>query len=236
MTLSTMAPIPRGAAELFYLSAHDSEGNPQLTDRALGLSIASAVSGELVISEYLECSDDRALIRERGRTLLRSPLTSGPTIVRLLLERISGAPAVAPRDWITGIAQNAPLWIARRLQAACVVRAVTPSRLRFWDTAPRFVPYDLSGPHKLGAHIRFALQGHGSMTLQGVFLAGLPRMTQLHRTRIGDILRLDELIAEQIHALTTLAHPAHSARGNSLKVLLDHTDDLINTAVPAQPR
>lgn len=230
MTFRTQATAPRGAAEQFYLSAHDSKGNCQVAGRSLQLCAASAVLGELVVSEYLVFSDVQARVRERGRLLLRAPRLHGrPTVARALLERICRSPGVLPCDWITDIAPEAPLWIARRMQAAGVVTAVMPNRLTFWRAASRFAPRDRDAPHKLGSHLRLALWGRSPLTLQDVFLAGLLKASHLHRARIGDIAQLDDLIARWARVLTTSADPQHSLRNNSLGVLLAHTEHLINT-------
>ncbi|RDI35379.1 GPP34 family phosphoprotein [Lentzea flaviverrucosa] len=236
MTLSAKAPVPRGAAEQFYLSAHDDRGERQLNERALELGCATAVLGELVIEEYLQFSEEQALLRERGQMLLRSPLLNGqrPTIKRLLLGRVVGAPAVTPGSWITHIAPQAPLWIARRLLVAGVVTEITPHRLKFWDKKPRFVPNDPNEPHKLGDHLTLALQRRSVMTLQDLFLAGLLQATQMHHARITDIAGLDQRITDWINGLTTLVDPRRATRESSLRVLVSHTEHLINTALLAQ--
>ncbi|MFD9701235.1 GPP34 family phosphoprotein [Lentzea sp. NPDC059081] len=235
MTFVVRPALPRGAAEQFYLSAHDHRGIPQLTGRALEFGAATALLGELVIQEYLAFSDEQTLLRRRAAQVLRSPVAPNrPTVVYRLLQQIAGSPKHTPGDWITHFAPKAPLWIARRMLAANVVSAATPPWVKFWDTTTRYMPRDPNAPYKLGDHLVLALQNRSRLTLQDLFLAGLLRATALHHTRIADLPHADELIATKVRALDRPAHLQNARRDRSLRVLLSHTEHLINTAVLAQ--
>lgn len=226
---------PRKMSDQFYLCAHDLRGRPRLTPRALELGVATAVLGDFVVDDYLEVVDDRVRLRERGWKRLEYPRRhQRPTVVRWLLEQISGSPTTELRDWITHIAPLAPEWIALRLEADGLVRRAKPGKFVFWRTTPRYVPVDLNAPNHLGDHLWVALRGRSPLAVVDVFLAGLLQATQLHRTVITELPHLDGLIDRQVHALIESTNAEYRARDTSLSALLTHTRQLVATAVLAQ--
>lgn len=233
MASSMFAPPHLDAGDQLWLCAHDAKGRLRLTARAFEDAAASALLGEMVNDEYLKVVGDHVRLRKKGRQLLKAPRPPRFTVVRWLLEQISGSPNAVVSSWITDIAQYAPQWIANRLVKLDMVQVVQPSRLAFWRPA-RYAPVDLNGPHHLGDHLWMALQRRSALTVVDVFLAGLLQATQLHRTVVAGLPHLDGLISAELGALANSTDPEFSARDRSLSALVTHTRHLITTAALAQ--
>lgn len=235
MVSGLSAPSHRKMSDQFHLCAHDLRGHPRLTPRALELGMATALLGDLVVDGYLKVVDDRVQLRERGWNRLQCPrLNQQPTIVQWVLEKISGSPTTDLRGSITEIAPRAPQLIARHLEADGLVRRVQPPWFALWRTTPRYAPMDLNGPNHLGDHLWTALQGRSSLSVGDVFLAGLLKATQLHRTVITELPHLDDLIDHQVRALTEPTHSQTHALNASLSALILSTQRLVDQAALAQ--
>ncbi len=167
-----MATSQLPLADEVYLAAHDSaRGRCLLTPATLGLGLAAALLGELVLLRRLEVADHQL-------TVLDDRPTADPATSAVLEQLLRESHHRQVRDWISFLATGvAAELLERRLARAGLVRRVTKRGLL--GTRVRFVPTDPSLAAWPGTRIRIAATRGELLNLPDLVLTGLVLATGL---------------------------------------------------------
>ena len=155
-----------------YLAAHDNaKGRCMLSPATLGLGLASALLGELVLWRRLD-------IRENNLVVIDNRPTADPATSAVLENLLREGQHRAVRDWIaflaTGVATDL---IERRLARAGAVRRQEKRGLL--GTKVRFVPTEPGLAAWPGTRIRIAATRGELLDIPDLVLAGLVLATGL---------------------------------------------------------
>jgi Golgi phosphoprotein 3 (GPP34) len=150
-------------ADEFFLLAHDDvSGKPRLHPRVMGIGLASALLGELVMF---------GRVRIKGADLV---VVDGRPVDDELTDRVLVAIAGRrPRPvstWLAALADTAPADVAARLAADGVVHRVSS---RWPGRGDRWVPADMSTAAWPAARLRMLLTHDEAPPVPDVALAGL---------------------------------------------------------------
>jgi Golgi phosphoprotein 3 (GPP34) len=158
-------------ADEFFLTAHDEDGKALLTERVLGLGLAAAVLGELILPHRLTIQN--GLLRVVDRRPMDEPL--GAWVLAQLL-RDSGHANV--RDWMSYLAKTAQDTVGRRLVHHGHVRRLERQRL-LRGTVVRYQPVNIDQATWPRARLHHDLTGRAALPDHDVVLAGLILATGL---------------------------------------------------------
>jgi hypothetical protein len=157
----------------FWLIAHnDSTGRPRLNPLALGLGLAGALLGELVLSGNIAVLDGRVMVLDE-----RPPADAA---AHSILEQVLAEPQHGVRTWLSFLGHSADQTVTTRLLRVGLVEREQDRRL--FKTVVVHKPVDMSQAFWRAARLKDVLAGtRGQPTWQDVFLAGLIEATGLLR-------------------------------------------------------
>ena len=150
----------RIADEVYLLAHNDVTGKPYIQPRPLGLGLAGALLGELVLEGAITMAGDQITVASSRRP-------SRDQLAAHVLGLVTAEREAHPvRDWLTYLARTAPDDVARRLEAAGYL---APAGRR----GGRWVPVDRDSAFSPVLRVRAALDPARPLTVDGGVLAGL---------------------------------------------------------------
>jgi hypothetical protein len=158
-------------ADQFYFIAHDDRaGKRRLAQRALGVGLAAALLGELVITGHVDVHDTSVYIisREPPRDALSHRVLS------LLANQPHHRDV---RVWLAYLAEIAPDQVAERLVLVGALRQVSHRRLI--GTRTTYVPADQNRAAWQSIRLERLLCSYGMLHVSDAFLAALVSATGL---------------------------------------------------------
>jgi hypothetical protein len=188
-------------ADEFFLLAHDDvSGKPRLHPRVMGIGLASALLGELVMF---------GRVRIQGADLV--VVDSRPVDDELtgrVLAAIAGQRPRPVSTWLAALADTAPADVAARLAADGVVNRVSS---RWPGRGDRWVPADMSTAAWPAARLRMLLTHDEAPPVPDVALAGLALSCGLSSYLLWDTApevrdHLDRLLSDLGPVRDLLAH------------------------------
>ena len=167
-----MATIPLPLGDDLYLCAHDApRGRCLLTPATLGLGLAAALLGELVLWRRLD-------LRDNHMTVIDDRATGDPATTAVLGQLMRESHHRRLRDWISFLATGvATELVERRLARAGLIRREEKRGLL--GTKVRFVPTDDSVAGWPGTRIRIAATRGELLDSPDLVLTGLVLATGL---------------------------------------------------------
>jgi Golgi phosphoprotein 3 (GPP34) len=200
-------------ADEFFLTAHDAAGGALLSDRVLGLGLASAMLGELVFAGRVTV--ERGLLGVIDRRPLPEPL--GASVLYQLLSE-PGRHHV--RAWMSYLARTADDSVGRRLAHHGHVRRVQRQRL-LRPTVVTYQPINLALAASPPVRLQQRLTGRAPVPDYDVVLAGLILATGLDQTVLQTLNQttrrhLIGLIGRLSPALRELLANAEAAVGEAV--------------------
>jgi hypothetical protein len=202
-------------ADEFFLTAHDEDGKALLSERVLGVGLAAAVLGELVLPHRLTIQSGS--LRVVDRRPLDEPL--GAWVLAHLL-RDAGRGSV--RDWLSYLAKTAQDTVGRRLVHHGHVRRLERQRL-LRGRVVRYQPANINLATWPRTRLYHDLAGSGALPDHDLVLAGLILATGLDQ-HVG--WNLDHNARQHLTYLTRHLSPA-------LRELLTTADAAVAEAVLA---
>jgi hypothetical protein len=159
-------------ADEFWLAAHhDVSGKPRQHPRSVGLGLAGALLGELVLAGRVTV-DRAGLVRVVGG----SP--PGDAVAHVVLDELLADPAERVlREWLAYLGQTAGDRVAARLERQGQVRRVEVRRLLRVES--RWVPVDSTVAATPGSLLRYQLFQERPLAPADALLAGLVDATGL---------------------------------------------------------
>jgi hypothetical protein len=199
------------ADELFLLAHDDVTGRPRVGPRVLGLGLAGALLGELVL-----CG--RVTLR-RGVLVVVDARPPSDAVAHMVLDQLLREPLPhGVRDWLVFLAVSAPQRVAERLASAGLI---TRSRSRRPWVHGRWVPADMNIAFAPLARLRMLVEEGRAMSAPEVSLAGLVVATGLAPIVLWSTS--PHAAGYLDHAVSTLAEP--------LGVLVAQTQAAVGNAV-----
>jgi hypothetical protein len=205
-------------ADDLYLAAHDSaRGRCLLTSATLGLGLAAALLGELVLWRRLDLQDNLL-------TVLDDRPTADPATSAVLERVLRESRHRQIRDWIsflaTGVATDL---VERRLARAGLIQRVEKRGLL--GTKVRFVPIDASTAGWPGTRIRIAATRGELLDSPDLVLTGLVLATGLDQ---HVLVTLDARERDHLYDQLRRRMPA------MLQHLVGHAEAAVGDAVMAR--
>ena len=158
--LPALAGTGRLADDLYLIAHHERTGRLLLSPRAVGLGLAGALLGELVLSDAVSLT--------AGRSVPAAP--SGEALTAAVAGQVAAETPPRPvADWLAFLARTAPGDVAARLAGAGYL---APVRRRPWQAA-RLVPVDPDCAFAPIARLKAALHLDRPGDAQAITLAGL---------------------------------------------------------------
>jgi hypothetical protein len=159
-------------ADDFWFVAHDdASGRPRLGSGALGLGLAGALLGELVLLRCIAVSSGRVLV------LNARPLPEPDS--QAIVQQMFAEPQHDVRTWLSYLSRGASEVVAARLVRAGLVTREAQRRL--FTTAVAHRPVDMSFAFWRSARLKQVLAGRERPEWQDIVLAGLVYSTGLFR-------------------------------------------------------
>jgi Golgi phosphoprotein 3 (GPP34) len=147
------------ADDLYLIAHHERTGRPLLAPRAVGLGLAGALLGELVLSDAVSLT--------AGQVTATSHVPA-ETLTAAVAAQVAAEPWPRPAgDWLAFLARTAPAGVAGRLEQAGYLTAA-----RSWR-GQRWIPTDPDCAFAPVARIKAALDPRQPADAQAVALAGL---------------------------------------------------------------
>jgi hypothetical protein len=168
------------ADDFWFIANHDRTGRPKLTPPTLGLGLAGALLGELVLSGHLAIHDRNVYVVDQ------TPPADATS--HLILEQLVAEPGRHHvHVWLKFLATSAAQTVTIRLLRAGLVERVAHRRLR--RTTVTYRPVDPSQAYWRSVRLKHALAGkYGPTGWDDMFLAGLVDATGL----LPAVLREDQ--------------------------------------------
>lgn len=152
------------ADELYFLAHEDSTGKARLHARALGIGLAAALLGELVLFERITIAQDLVSVMDR-----RPP---DDALAHTTLDQLAGEQQQhTVRTWLTFLAQTAAADVAQRLARAGHVQVVQTRRL--FGTTKTHVPVNPSAAAWPENRLRHTFTQGKPISIPDATLAGL---------------------------------------------------------------
>jgi hypothetical protein len=157
------APVPalagtgRLADDLYLIAHHERTGRPLLAPRAVGLGLAGALLGELILADAISTAAGKVTV-------------TGPALGEALSAAVLGLLAAESRpvgDWLAFLGRTAPAEVAGRLEQSGYLTV-----RRSWR-GTRLVPTDPDCAFAPVARLKAALNPSQPGDAQAVALAGL---------------------------------------------------------------
>lgn len=224
-------------ADDFFLMVHDDpSGRPRLSDRILGLGLAGALLGELVVLRAIDVAkgtvrqiadrlpaDTAPRSADTGQVPAGAPAAASSLIAEVFRD-VRAEQSLPVRDWLNYLSQSAPDGVARRLEAEGLVY-LKPSPLKALGRPGRWLPYDLPSAGWPAIDVKLKIY-NGRADRHTLTLFGLARATGLKHPSLWEIedrLR-DPAAWEQTLRPLAVDHPA-------LLELLALTEVVVGSAV-----
>jgi hypothetical protein len=205
-------------ADDLYLAAHDStRGRCLLSPATLGLGLAAALLGELVLWRRIDVQDSRlAVIDERP--------TAEPATSAVLAQLLREHQHRQVREWISFLATGVGVdLVVRRLARAGLVRRQEKRGLR--GTRISFLPTDSSTAGWPGTRIRVAASRGELLDIPDLVLTGLVLATGLDQ---------HVLVTLEIHEREHLFDQVRRRMPAMLQHLVGHAEAAVGDAVMAR--
>ncbi|MGB3443195.1 MAG: GPP34 family phosphoprotein [Actinophytocola sp.] len=204
-------------ADDYFFCAHDTiSGRCLLSERTVGLGLASALLGELVLFGAVRI--------ERGHL---NVMDTGPLPDRLanaVLDEVAAERNLTrAREWLRYLARDAYDDVGQRLTRADLVERQQVRRLM--RTTVTYVPRDMNDAGWPAARLATVMRSRTIMDVPDLTLAGIVSATGLATAAFADVPGDPRRYAH--HHLVRLRHPIRE----SLLELIGHTDAAIGDAV-----
>jgi hypothetical protein len=162
-------------ADEVFLAAHDDvTGKPRQHPRAIGLGLAGALLGELMLFGRVTTRDGLVVV-------VASRQPPPDALAHTVLDHLTGEQQPhGLRTWLAFLSQTATERVGARLERAGHVTR-TESR-RLLKVESRWVPADMSAAAMPSALLRHRLQREDPLDLQAATFAGLVEATGLSQT------------------------------------------------------
>ena len=205
-------PLELLLADDFFFAAHDDvSGKIRLTDRAVGLGLAAALLGELILFRKVTIQAGEVGVVDRRP--VRDALVNG------VLEEVIREPDTRPvRDWLRYFGRSAYELVGQRMVREGLVRVSETRRFR---RSPGYRPVDLNSAAWPIVRVAQKLARQEPIVLPDIVLAGLISATGLERyLRTEAVTDINEY---KQHLIGGLPRP--------LRVLVAETEAAIGDAV-----
>lgn len=200
------------ADDFFFLAHHETTGRSRLNDNALGIGLAGALLGELVLVERITVADGRVRISDR-----RPP---DDALAHTVLDHLVNNPTVITvRDWLRFLRQDARHQVGQRLLRAGQVRTTQVRRLLRATVV--YVPVDINTAAWPAARLAVTLSRGEPLAAQDLMLAGLATVTGLDSEVLHDVAATAQRVLPRQR--TTMPAP--------LRELLAETETAVGEAV-----
>lgn len=199
-------------ADDYFFAAHDDvNGRVRLNDRAVGMGLASALLGELILFRRITFQQGMAVVVDGGRV--------PDALVNRVLAQMEREPEPRPiRDWLRYLGRDAYELVAQRMVREGLVRVTQARRFR---RSTSYQPVDLNAAAWPLLRVARKLARREPVVLPDIVLAGLIHVTGLERyLRIEAVTDIGEY---RDHLIAGLPRP--------LRVLVAETEAAIGDAV-----
>lgn len=199
-------------ADDLFLAAHDDvTGKLRLTNRAIGLGLAGALLGELMLFRKITLRQGLVAVLDRR------PVPDA--LAHLILEDVLGEPQPRPvRDWLRYLGRNAGELVAQRMVREGLLRVLPTRRFR---RSTGYRPVDVNAAAWPIVRLAQKLARQETLVLSDIVLAGLITATGLDR----------HLRAETVVDVTRYQHSLIVRLPAQLRVLVAETEAAIGEAV-----
>jgi hypothetical protein len=210
-------------ADQFFLIAHeDRTGRSRLHPRAVGLGLAAALLGELMVGERITAFEGDVYVVSRN--------PPGDPLTHDLLDLLIAQPQHRElRTWLAFLAQDAAIKVGERLIRAGVLEPVTRRKLRGSETL--YLPMSSDQRNFAAwAPVRLAdiLVHRRAMNMSDRVLAGLVVATGLTRQVLWDV----DAHREGLNHLPTVI----GSLPDGLRQLVEHTEAMVGSVLAAGRR
>lgn len=204
-------------ADDYFFCAHDTiSGRCLLSDRTVGLGLASALLGELVLFGAVRIEQGHLEVMDTG------PLPD--RLANAVLDEIAAERNLTrAREWLRYLARDAYEHVGQRLTRADLVERRQIRRLM--RTTVVYSPRDVNDAGWPVARLATAMRNRAVMEVRDLTLAGIVTATGLAATAFADASVDPRRYAH--HHLVRLRHPIRE----SLLELIGHTDAAVGDAV-----
>lgn len=156
--------------EFFFVALDDRTGRPRLSAKVLGLGLAGALLGELVLDERIGVAGDRVQVIER-----RPPMDA---LAHTILDHLVAEPGShSVRTWLVFLARTSREQVAERLWRAGYIRRERSRRML--RTEAVYPPTDVNTAYAPTARLANNLGNGRQLTWPEAALAGLVVATGL---------------------------------------------------------
>lgn len=195
------------ADEFFFLALDDRTGRPRLSPKVLGLGVAGALLGELLLEDRIVIEGDRL------RVLSRQP--PADALTHTTLDRLVAEATPHPvRTWLVFLARTAAEQVAERLWRGGHIRREQTRRL--WRAETIYPPTDVNTAYMPTARLANTLRTGRQLSWPDAVLLGLVVATGLddHLLYHGDpgardyLTHIIEHLTPPLHALVWHLHAA----------------------------
>jgi hypothetical protein len=164
------------ADDLFWITHGDMSDQAQLHPRAMGLGLAAALLGELVLTGHLDIAE--------GTLMVLNPLSPADALTQSTLDQLMAEPRVRDvRSWLAFLGQDAEETVGGRLLR---VGLVERSASRWRPSAVRWTPRDRIAAARPSGRLYMALTRNEALSISDGVLAGLVAALGLIRTVLFD--------------------------------------------------
>lgn len=164
------------ADDLFWITHGDMSGQPQLHPRAMGLGLAAALLGELVLTGQLDIAE--------GVLSVLTPVSPAGAPAHPTLDQIMAEPRVRDvRSWLAFLGPHAEETVGQRLLRAGLVERHAS---RWRRSAVRWTPRDRLAAARPSGRLYLTLTRNEAMSITDAVLGGLVAAVGLTRTVLFD--------------------------------------------------
>ncbi|WP_052396483.1 GPP34 family phosphoprotein [Kutzneria sp. 744] len=169
----------------FYLLAHwEDTGRPRLSRPALGVGLAGAMLGELLVHKHIRIEDHAGVLVPA----VRDPRPPACPLAHEVLDQLQHATGQSIRDWLDFLALDACSRVEKRLVRADVVREVETGLLRRHRV---YQPFDPNESYLVTIRVSGLANRWEQPAPSDALLLGLAAETALHRVLIQDVRHRD---------------------------------------------
>jgi hypothetical protein len=162
------------ADQFFFIALDDRTGRPHLSAKVLGLGLAGALLGELILEERITVeADEGGRVRVLSRLPPADPLAA--SVLRHLVMEVEDHPV---RDWLMFLARDSAEQVAERLRRAGHI-AQAPRRLWRRAASGIYPPTDSNYAYGPTARLATRLDRAEPVSWQEAVLCGLVIATGL---------------------------------------------------------
>ena len=214
-------------ADDFFLMVHDDlSGRPRLPERILGVGLASALLGELVLLDAIDIvKGDVVLVTDEPPSPTDEPRSS--LLASVLFRELKAERHLPVQDWLNYLGRRAPERVARRLETKRLVYLKQP-RIKVPGRSGRWAPTDITTAGWPAIDVKLKVY-NGKADVHTLMLFGLTRATGLEHPSLWEIrerLKDPAALNETLEPLVVFNSP--------LLDLLAHTEAVVGSAVTSQ--